>query len=75
MALIVIHRDGGVELALQRAKKNRVAREWPERVEAERARLRDATVPRARSAYLERAGAEGRKVLEIFDAERKKLGF
>ena len=43
--------------------------------EAERARLRDATVPRARSAYLERAGAEGRKVLEIFDAERTKLGF
>jgi hypothetical protein len=31
--------------------------------------------PKARATYQERAGAEGAKVLAIYDEERKKLGF
>jgi C4-dicarboxylate-binding protein DctP len=41
--------------------------------EAERARLRQAMYPRARAAYLERAGAEGKKLIEVYEAEFKKL--
>ncbi|MCZ7563420.1 MAG: TRAP transporter substrate-binding protein [Burkholderiales bacterium] len=41
--------------------------------EAERARLRQAMYPRARAAYLERAGAEGRKLIQIYESEFKKL--
>jgi len=43
--------------------------------EAERAKLRDKMTPAARAAYLERAGAEGKKLLELFDQERKRLNF
>jgi C4-dicarboxylate-binding protein DctP len=41
--------------------------------EAERARLRAAMYPRARAAYLERAGAEGKKLIELYEQERKAL--
>jgi C4-dicarboxylate-binding protein DctP len=43
--------------------------------EAERKALRDAMAPKARTTYEERAGAEGKKVLAVYDEERKKLGF
>jgi C4-dicarboxylate-binding protein DctP len=43
--------------------------------ETERKALRDAMAPKARATYQERAGAEGAKVLAIYDEERKKLGF
>ena len=43
--------------------------------EAERKALRDAMAPKARATYAERAGAEGAKVLAVYDEERKKLGF
>ena len=42
--------------------------------EAERKRLRDAMYPRARAAYLERAGAEGQKLLDLYQQEAKRLG-
>jgi C4-dicarboxylate-binding protein DctP len=42
--------------------------------EKERARLREAMYPRSRSAYLERAGAEGKKLIALYEQERKKLG-
>ncbi len=42
--------------------------------EKERARLRDAMHPRSRAAYLERAGAEGEKLIALYEQERKKLG-
>jgi len=41
--------------------------------EAERNKLRDATAPAARAAYVSLAGAEGEEVLKIYDAEMKKL--
>lgn len=41
--------------------------------EKERARLRDAMYPRSRAAYLERAGAEGQKLVALYEQERKKL--
>jgi tripartite ATP-independent transporter DctP family solute receptor len=41
--------------------------------EKERARLRDAMYPRARAAYLERAGAEGKKLISLYEQERKQL--
>lgn len=42
--------------------------------EAERRRLRDAMAPKAREAYLERAGAEGVKLMELYQQEAKRLG-
>ncbi len=42
--------------------------------EKERARLREAMYPRARAAYLERGGAEGKKLIALYEQERKKLG-
>ena len=42
--------------------------------EAERQRLREIMVPKAREAYLERAGAEGKKLLELYQQEAKRLG-
>lgn len=42
--------------------------------EAERNKLRDAMAPKARAAYLERAGAEGKKLLDLLDQERKRRG-
>jgi tripartite ATP-independent transporter DctP family solute receptor len=43
--------------------------------ETERKAMGDAMAPKARATYLERAGAEGSKVLAVYDEERKKLGF
>lgn len=43
--------------------------------EIERKALGAAMAPKARTSYLERAGAEGTKVLAVYDEERKKLGF
>jgi C4-dicarboxylate-binding protein DctP len=43
--------------------------------ETERKAMADAMAPKARASYLERAGAEGTKVLAAYDEERKKLGF
>jgi C4-dicarboxylate-binding protein DctP len=42
--------------------------------EKERARMREAMYPRARAAYLERGGAEGQKLIALYEQERKKLG-
>jgi tripartite ATP-independent transporter DctP family solute receptor len=42
--------------------------------EAERKRLREVMVPKAREAYLERAGGEGRKLMELYQQEAKRLG-
>ena len=42
--------------------------------EAERRRLREAMAPKAREAYLERAGAEGRKLMELYQQEARRLG-
>ena len=42
--------------------------------EAERKRLRDVMAPKAQAAYLERAGAEGKKLLELYQQEAKRLG-
>ena len=42
--------------------------------EKERARLRDAMYPRSRAAYLERAGAEGQKLIALYEQERKQIG-
>jgi tripartite ATP-independent transporter DctP family solute receptor len=42
--------------------------------EKERMRLRDAMYPRSRAAYLERGGAEGQKLIALYEQERKKLG-
>ncbi len=42
--------------------------------EAERRRMRDVMFPRARAAYLERAGAEGQKLVGLYEQELKKLG-
>jgi tripartite ATP-independent transporter DctP family solute receptor len=42
--------------------------------EAERKRLREVMVPKAREAYLERAGNEGRKLMELYQQEAKRLG-
>ena len=42
--------------------------------EAERKRLREVMVPKAREAYLERAGAEGKKLMELYEREAKRLG-
>lgn len=42
--------------------------------EAERGRLRALMYPKAKAAYLERAGAEGQKLIQIYEAEAKRLG-
>ena len=42
--------------------------------EAERRRMRDAMYPRVRAAYLERTGAEGQKLVGLYEQEMKKLG-
>jgi tripartite ATP-independent transporter DctP family solute receptor len=42
--------------------------------EAERQRLRDIMVPKARDAYLERSGAEGKKLMQLYEQEAKRLG-
>ena len=42
--------------------------------EVERRRLRDAMAPKAREAYLERAGAEGGKLMDLYQQEAKRLG-
>jgi C4-dicarboxylate-binding protein DctP len=41
--------------------------------EAERGRMRDVMAPKARDAYLERAGAEGKKLLDLYQQEAKRL--
>lgn len=41
---------------------------------AERARFREAMYPRAKAAYLERAGAEGQQLIAVYEDEAKKLG-
>jgi C4-dicarboxylate-binding protein DctP len=42
--------------------------------EKERNHMREVMYPKARAAYLERAGAEGKKLIDIYERERKKLG-
>jgi C4-dicarboxylate-binding protein DctP len=42
--------------------------------ETERKQFRAAMVPKAQEAYLQRAGAEGKKAIELYEAERKRLG-
>lgn len=46
-------------------------RELPE---AERATWRDKMAPAAEAAYLQRAGAEGKKAVELYQAEMKRIG-
>jgi C4-dicarboxylate-binding protein DctP len=43
--------------------------------EAERRRLRELMAPKAREAYLERAGDEGRRLMQLYQQEAKRLGF
>ena len=42
--------------------------------EAERNQFRAAMAPKSQEAYLQRAAAEGKKALEIYEAESKRLG-
>jgi C4-dicarboxylate-binding protein DctP len=42
--------------------------------EKERSRMREVMYPKARAAYLERAGAEAKKLIDLYEQERKKLG-
>jgi tripartite ATP-independent transporter DctP family solute receptor len=42
--------------------------------EKERMRLREAMYPRSRAAYVERGGAEGQKLIALYEQERKQLG-
>ena len=42
--------------------------------EAERNQFRAAMAPKSQEAYLQRAGAEGKKAVEIYEAEQKRLG-
>ena len=42
--------------------------------EKERNRMREVMYPKARAAYLERAGGEGKKLIDLYEQERKKLG-
>jgi tripartite ATP-independent transporter DctP family solute receptor len=42
--------------------------------EADRQKLRALMYPKARAAFLERAGAEGQKVIQIYEDELKRLG-
>jgi C4-dicarboxylate-binding protein DctP len=42
--------------------------------EAERKRMREVMYPRARAAYLERNGAEGQRLVSLYEQELKKLG-
>ncbi len=42
--------------------------------DAERAAWRARMVPAAEAAYLQRAGAEGRKAIELYQAEMKRIG-
>jgi tripartite ATP-independent transporter DctP family solute receptor len=41
--------------------------------EAERAKMRDLMYPRSRAAYIDRAGPEGKRLIELYEAEYKKL--
>jgi tripartite ATP-independent transporter DctP family solute receptor len=41
--------------------------------EKERSRMREVMYPKARAAYLERAGGEGKKLIDLYEQERKKL--
>jgi tripartite ATP-independent transporter DctP family solute receptor len=41
---------------------------------AERKQFQAAMAPKAQAAYLQRAGAEGRKALDLYEAELKRLG-
>ncbi|MGQ0663844.1 MAG: TRAP transporter substrate-binding protein [Pseudomonadota bacterium] len=42
--------------------------------EAERARFRETMYPRAQAAYIERAGAEGQRLIALYESELQKLG-
>jgi tripartite ATP-independent transporter DctP family solute receptor len=42
--------------------------------EAERKALRAAMVPKAQEAFVQRAGAEGKKAIDLYESERKRLG-
>jgi tripartite ATP-independent transporter DctP family solute receptor len=42
--------------------------------EAERRKFQAAMVPRAQAAYIQRAPGEGQKAVELYDAEKKRLG-
>jgi tripartite ATP-independent transporter DctP family solute receptor len=42
--------------------------------EGERKRMREVMYPRARAAYLERTGAEGQKLVSLYEQELKKVG-
>ncbi len=42
--------------------------------EAERNQFRAAMAPKSQEAYLQRAGAEGKKAVELYETEQKRLG-
>jgi C4-dicarboxylate-binding protein DctP len=42
--------------------------------EAERKKFQAAMVPRAQAAYVQRAPGEGQKAVELYEAEKKRLG-
>lgn len=42
--------------------------------EGERRKLRNVMTPKARQAYLERAGVEGKRLLDLYEQEARRLG-
>ena len=41
--------------------------------DSDRAKMRELMYPRTKAAYLDRAGAEGQKIVELYEAEYKKI--
>jgi C4-dicarboxylate-binding protein DctP len=66
------NKEAAQKTALDGIKSGRIA--VRETSDGERRKLRELMYPKARAAYLERAGAEGQKVVDIYEAEAKKLG-
>jgi C4-dicarboxylate-binding protein DctP len=66
------NKEAAQKTALDGIRTGRIA--VRETSDAERKTLRDLMYPKAKAAYLERAGAEGQKVVDIYEAEIKRLG-
>jgi C4-dicarboxylate-binding protein DctP len=65
-------KEKGQKESLEKIRKSGV--EVRELGDAERVEWRKLMYPPAVKAYVERAGAEGKKAIEIYEAEAKKLG-
>ena len=66
------NKEAAQQVALETIRKSGVQGRVAD--EAERQRLGKAMYARARAAYLERAGAEGQKLVALYEAEIKKAG-